>query len=108
VKVLLDHNVPKKLRGMLAQHEVSTAKEMNWAELENGSLLREAELACFDLMITCDQNLTYQQNLTGRKIALIVLDTNNWKVIQREPRVVAAAIDSSGHGSFQFLELTRR
>ncbi len=73
MKIIFDHNVPKKLRSMLPEHTVNTAKEMGWAELENGNLLRAAETERFELLITCDQNLTYQQNLKGRSLAIVVL-----------------------------------
>jgi len=76
LKVLFDHNVPKKLRRALAAHEVSTAAEIGWATIENGDLLKLAESGGFDLLLTCDQNISYQQNLKGRQLALVVLSTN--------------------------------
>jgi hypothetical protein len=82
VKVLFDHNVPKNLRHLHAGHEVVTAREMAWSELENGILLNQAEQAGFEIMITCDQNVAYQQNLSGREIANLILNTNNWKALQ--------------------------
>jgi predicted nuclease of predicted toxin-antitoxin system len=82
VKVLFDHNVPHKLRESLPEHEVRTADEMGWADLENGELLNAAEAAAFAVMVTCDKNLSYQQNLRGRKLALIVLSTNNWNILK--------------------------
>jgi predicted nuclease of predicted toxin-antitoxin system len=85
VKVLFDHNVPHKLRRFLPSHEVSTADEMGWAELENGQLLQAAQQAAFAAMVTGDKNLSYQQNLQGRSLSLIVLSTNNWNVIKLNP-----------------------
>lgn len=108
MKIILDHNVPKRLRGALPDHAVKTAKEMGWAELENGDLLRAAEADSFDLMITCDQNLSYQQNMTKRQIALVVLDTNNWNVLQRNFRAIVEAVDGAVRGGFRFLEIRRR
>jgi len=84
VRLLFDHNVPHKLRPSLPDHEVSTAEAMGWAVLENGELLQAAEDAGFDVMVTCDQNLSYQQNLQGRKLALVVLSTNNWNLLKRD------------------------
>ena len=106
MKVLLDHNVPKKFRGLVTDHSVMTAKEMGWAELTNGILLQVAEAEGFEIMVTCDQNLSYQQNLKGRKLAVVVLDTNDWKALRRNPRQIADAINRSTPGSFQTLKIT--
>lgn len=105
MKILFDHNVPHKLRGSLREHEVVTADEMGWATLENGQLLEAAETADFDVMLTCDQNLSYQQDLRGRKLALIVLGTNNWKIIRRNTQPVVDAVRVATVGSFQRLNL---
>ncbi len=72
MKVLFDHNVPRKLRRHLRVYAVRTAEEMDWNELVNGQLLRAAEDAGFDMMLTADQSIAYQQNLKGRKLALVV------------------------------------
>jgi predicted nuclease of predicted toxin-antitoxin system len=92
VKILFDHNVPKRLRQLLPNHDIATASEMGWAELGNGDLLACAEANGFEVMITGDKNLSYQQNLTGRVLALIVLDTNSWKVLR----------ESRSRGEWQF------
>jgi predicted nuclease of predicted toxin-antitoxin system len=72
VKVLFDHCVPKPLRSYIPEHEVRTAYQMGWAALKNGRLL-DAAMEEFDVLITVDQNLSHQQNMRGRRIALIVL-----------------------------------
>ena len=74
-RILFDQNVPVGLRRHLAD-EVSTAYENGWHELRNGELLDAAESARFDVFLTCDQSIRHQQNLAGRKIAIIVLLTN--------------------------------
>jgi hypothetical protein len=61
----------------LVDHVVVTAREMDWADLDNGHLLAAAE-AEFDALITTDQNLRYQQNLAGRRLAILVLPTTSW------------------------------
>jgi hypothetical protein len=71
MKVLFDQNVPTKLRRFLRLHWTTTAAELGWSELKNGDLLAIAESAGFEILITCDQNLEYQQNLSGRKIAVL-------------------------------------
>ena len=70
------------MRRSLASHEVATAFEMGWSQLENGELLAAAE-GKFDAFITTDQNLRYQQNLQGRRLAILALPTTNWLEIQK-------------------------
>ena len=89
----------------LPEHVVKTAQEMGWAEFRNGDLLRAAEVSSFALMITCDQNLSYQQNLKGRKLALLVLDTNNWQILKRNPRAIEEAVSRATPGNFELLGL---
>jgi len=103
VRVLFDHNVPHKMRRHLEGHEVFTAEEMGWAELENGELLRAAETGGFPLMVTCDQNISYQQNMAGRRLALVVLSTNNWNILKMNLGPVLRAISAAEMGSFQFV-----
>jgi hypothetical protein len=75
-RVLLDHCVPRPFRKQLIGCTVSTANEMGWARLTNGALLTAAEDAGFEVLITSDKNLRYQQNLASRRIAIIELPTN--------------------------------
>ena len=75
MRILFDKNVPVGVRGFLAGHEVRTVVEMGWPQqLENGELLNTAEMATFDVMVTADQNIRYQQNLADRKLALVGRD----------------------------------
>ena len=101
MKVLFDHNVPRKLRSSLEEHEVRTAEEMQWHELANGDLISAAETAGFELMVTCDKNLSYQQNLKGRSLALIVLAVNNWNILKGHTDRIAASVARATPGSFQ-------
>ena len=78
MKILLDESVPQKLRLLIeGGHTVVTTWYQGWSGLKNGALLTAAEGAGFDLFIIADRELTYQQNLTQRKIAVLVLTTNN-------------------------------
>ena len=106
--MLFDHNVPHKLRHSLAGHEVSTAEAMGWAVLESGDLLKAAEDAGFELMLTCDQNLSYQQNLRGRQLAIVVLSSNNWNILKRNLPPVVAAVNAARPGTFEFISVPRR
>lgn len=100
MKILLDQGVPAPLAQSLNEHEVRTAFQQGWAELSNGELLRSAEAAGFELMITTDQNLRYQQSLAERKIALIVLLTTSWPRIRKHVDLVQAAIEKSVSGEY--------
>ena len=77
----------------MASHEVETAFERGWSHLTNGELLKAAEAANFDLIVTTDQNLRYQQNLSERRIAVLVLSTTNWRRIRQHVTMVSDAID---------------
>lgn len=100
MRVLFDHNVPHGLRRFLPGHYVRNAAEMDWAWLSNGLLLKAAEDQGFDVMVTCDQSIYYQQNLKARSIALVVLTTNNWTEIRVRTKDILAAIQASSAGSF--------
>ena len=69
------------------------ADELGWQGLENGALLDAAEQAGFDLLLTCDQNVRYQQNFTNRKLALVVLSSNHWPTLRGIAARIATAVD---------------
>lgn len=99
--VLFDNGTPRTLaRFLIDQHTVTEARSRGWAELSNGDLLREAELAGFEVLVTTDRNITYQQNLLGRKIAIVVLGKGRWTLIQRHVEQVVAAVNAARPGSF--------
>lgn len=102
MRVLFDQGAPVPLRRALTGHTVSTAFEMGWAQLENGQFLAVAEQA-FDVLITTDQNLRYQQNLTGRPLAILVLPTTSWPVIQSHVAEVVAVVNELRAGEFREL-----
>jgi hypothetical protein len=103
MRVLFDQGTPAPLRRHLTGHVVSTAAEMGWSELSNGDLLRAAE-QLFDALITTDQSIGYQQNLTDRVIAILVLPTTSWPRLRERVGVIAAAVDALRPGSFRSLE----
>lgn len=100
MNVLFDQGVPVPLRQLLTGHRVVTAFELGWGKLQNGELLRAAEQAGQEVLVTTDQNLKYQQNLQGRKIAIVVLLSANWPRIQTRAQAIAAAIDSVKLGNY--------
>src|SRR5262249_12257163 len=92
MRVLFDHGTPLPLRRVLPGHSISTAYEMGWAQLDNGSLLAAAEMR-FDAFVTTDQNLPYQQNLSGRRLAILILPTTSWSLLEAHAAQVVAALD---------------
>jgi predicted nuclease of predicted toxin-antitoxin system len=104
MKVLFDVNMPRPLRRELPGHEIFTAQSMGWNELENGDLISAAEKGGFDALVTADKNLRYQQNLSGRKIAILVLPGNKLKVLRRIVSAIRAAMDSLKPGDFVEIE----
>jgi hypothetical protein len=102
MRILLDQGVPVPLRDFLRDHTVNTAYEMGWARLENGLLISSAE-AVFDALITTDQSLRYQQNLTGGRLAVLVLPTTSWPKMR--PHIVDVVAAVSGLRPGEFFEL---
>ncbi len=92
MRVLLDHCTPGKLKRFLVSHSVNTAQGKGWAALKNGELLQVAELE-FDLFITCDRNIRYQQNLAGRQIAILELSIQLWSKMERLAPQIAEVVD---------------
>jgi predicted nuclease of predicted toxin-antitoxin system len=94
MRVLFDQGTPVPLRSAFSHHIVETAYERGWQMLTNGELLEEAEAAGFEVLVTTDQNLRQQQNLAGRKIAILVLKTTSWRRIQQRAEMVAAVTEA--------------
>jgi predicted nuclease of predicted toxin-antitoxin system len=101
MKLLFDQGTPVPLRDHLPNHTVETAYEKGWSQLKNGDLLARAESNGFDALITTDQNLRYQQNLTGRKISVVVLLTTSWPRIKNHVALIVQAIDTLQPGGYE-------
>lgn len=93
MRILIDECVPRPILKFLTGHNATTVQETGWGAYENGDLLRLAE-SSFDLFITADQNIRYQQNLAGRQIAIIELSTNHWGIIQANIALVINAVQT--------------
>jgi hypothetical protein len=100
VRILFDQGTPVPLRLVITHHAVSTAYELGWSTLKNGELLQAAEDAGFELLVTTDTNLKYQQNLATRKISVLVLTSTSWPRIRAVSDDVIAAIGMSTVGSY--------
>jgi len=105
MKILFDQGTPVPLRRHLDDHEVATAAEMGWSQLTNGELLAAASEAGFEVLVTTDQNLRYQQDLKERTIAVVVLMTTSWPRISKQADKVAAAIEGAGSGDYIEVEV---
>lgn len=100
MRVLFDQGTPVPLRHALAPHEAETAFERGWSALKNGDLLDSAERAGFEFMFTTDLNLKYQQNLTSRRMAIVVLSSTSWPRMQGVLPTIARAVDGAFEGSY--------
>jgi predicted nuclease of predicted toxin-antitoxin system len=100
MRILFDQGTPVPLRRALTSHHVETAYERGWARLKNGDLLDCAESNGFDVLVTTDSNMKYQQQLAGRRIAIVVLTTTDWRRIQINLDEVVQAIDAASSPSY--------
>jgi predicted nuclease of predicted toxin-antitoxin system len=105
MKILFDQGTPVPLRRCLQEHEVSTAAEMGWSQLNNGDLLAAAKTQSFEVLVTTDQNLRYQQNLKDRQMAVVVLMTTSWPRIAQQAEKVAREIGAVGLGEYLEIEI---
>jgi hypothetical protein len=103
--ILFDNGVPAPLRHSLKGHTVVEAIERGWASLVNGELLEVAEAEGFEVLLTTDKNIRYQQNLTTRQIAFVVLGNSQWPVVRRYVERVVIAVDAATPGSYTEVDI---
>ena len=103
--ILFDNGTPAPLRYALGTHTIVEAIDRGWDRLINGELIAAAEQAGFDVLLTTDKNMRYQQNMKDRKIAFIVLGNQQWPVLRRYVDRVLAAIEASAPGSYHEVEI---
>ena len=103
--ILFDNNVPRGLARSLTTHTVVEARERGWHALNNGDLLKAAEDAAFDVLVTSDKGIKYQQNLSGRKLALVVLTQGRWRLVRLRLEAIAVAVDAATPGSYIEMEI---
>ena len=106
MRILFDHGTPAPLIPFLAGHRVTKAKDRGWDRLSNGDLLAAAEDAGFDV-VTADKNIRYQQNLEGRRLALVVLSTPQWPVVKLHVDKIIAAVNAATPGSYFDVEIPK-
>lgn len=105
MKILFDNGTPKPIARSLIGHEVAYARQIRWHELENGELIQRAEDAGFDVFLSTDKNIRYQQNLAGRKIAIVVLSNQQWPNVKLALDRIAIAVNTCTPGSYTEVEI---
>ena len=103
--ILFDNGTPAPLRSFLKDHVVVEAVERGWDRLVNGELIAAAEAAGFDVLLTTDKNMQYQQNLKGRRLAFIVIGNQQWPTLRRYVEKVVAAVNAASPGSYIEVEI---
>ena len=105
MRIMFDQGTPVGIRDALPTHEVKTTAEQGSSSLSNGQLLDAAEQAGFDVLLTTDTNIRYQQNLRARRIAIVVISPNRWKVIRDRLPQIVSAIDAARPGQASLVQL---
>ena len=100
MKILFDQGTPVPLRAYLGRHTVDTAYELGWSALRNGELLTTAEKNGYHLLVTTDQNLKYQQNLRGKKLAVLVLGSTSWVRLKAHAKAITQSIETLQAGEY--------
>ena len=106
LKILLDNNMNPRLQRLLkGAHEVQHAYHLGWEQLQNGDLLRSAETAGFDLLITIDKSMFYQQNNSKRRISLMILPATDWDWLRRAHQRIVSAVECATPGGYIVLDI---
>jgi hypothetical protein len=100
--------MPHQLRLHLLDHDVFTAVHVGFSGFKNGELLRAAEAGGYDVLLTGDLSIEHQQNMIGRRIAVVSVSANNWRIIQNHIPAIAAAIQAARPGSFSRVDCGKR
>jgi hypothetical protein len=106
--ILFDHVTPGGIARFLPGHTVTRARERGWDTLSNGELLAEAERAGFEVFLTADKNIRYQQNLAHRKISIVVLSTPQWPLVRLHVGKIAAAVNTATQGSYVEVQIPQK
>ena len=105
MRVLLDQGTPVPLRQYLVHHTVRSAFQEGWATLANGELLTAAEAAGFEVFVTTDKNLRYQQDLSKRRVAVVVIGHAQWPGLEPHVHLIVAAVDRAVEGGYDEVEI---
>ena len=105
MRILFDQGVPRGLAASLGSHDVTEARKLKWERISNGVLLKLAEEAGFDLLLTTDKNVRYQQNLADRKISIVVLGQSPWWLVREHLDAIVAAVNAATPGSYAEVDI---
>ena len=103
--VLFDNSTPRGIARSLENHTVKETRDQGWDTLRNGDLLNAAEAAGFDVLLTTDKNIRYQQNLDNRRIAIVVLGKGRWRLIKPLLAQIVAAVNVATPGSYTEVDI---
>jgi hypothetical protein len=106
--VLFDHGTPRGIARALRGHTVKEARAQGWDTLSNGELLKAAEEAGFDVLLTTDTHLPHQQNLEGRKLAIVILSRNRWSLVRPVMQQIAKAVNAARPGTCTVVDIPTR
>jgi hypothetical protein len=106
--VLFDHGTPRGIARALQGHTVKEARAQGWDTLNNGELLKAAEEAGFDVLLTTDTNLPHQQNLGGRKLAVVILSKNRWSLVRPKMQEIVKAVEAARPGTCTVVDIPPR
>ena len=105
MRILLDNNVPRLLTSNLPDHQADTAFQRDWHTLTNGELLDQAESDGYQLLITADQRIPYQQNLSRRSIAVLIITSNERQAVSNAVAIINDAVNSMAAGETRVLHI---
>jgi hypothetical protein len=105
MRILFDQRVPRRLAPSLRGPEVTEARKLKRERISNRALLELAEAAGFNMLVTTDKNLRYQQNLADRKISILVLGNSPWQLVRQHLDEIVAAVNAAIPGSFSEVEI---
>ena len=105
MRFLFDHGTPSGIAKALTGHEVTEAIDRGWDRISNGDLLKVAEEAGFELLLTTDKNFFYQQTLSGRKIAIVVLGDSTWRFVRPHLDRVSLSVNAATTGSYAEVDI---
>jgi hypothetical protein len=108
MRILFDHGTPSGIIRALVGHEVTEAIERGWDRISNGELLSNAEAAGFEVLLTTDKRIRYQQNLKDRKIAVVVLRNSAWRIVRKHLTRILDAVNAATPGSYAEVDIPFR
>jgi hypothetical protein len=105
MKILFDNGTPRPIARSLPGRQIAHARHTGWHQLANGELILAAEHAGYEVFLTTDKNIRYQQNLLGRKIAIVILGQQQWPVVKQHLDKIVAAVEGCTPGSYSEVEI---